>query len=746
MSADPPTTTMPQAAAPTPSPLQIGKMFVRQYYKVLSSSPSQMHRFYQPHSTVSRGLEPATPTVSSILSDVEADDSASPGEKVRRTFFDWAGEGDDGIAAGGIVEPLCIDFERGAIDAQESVGGGILLVVTGHMSLPGGVGPRPFVHTFFLNNGAPPGRKRQFYVNNDVLRFLCNDGVNVAGGFSSGGAVGVEAPESSAMPAEAATVPAPSPTPVVEALAAASPTPVAAAQSLLEVLSSPLEPTIPPPAPDIAMAELDAAPPAELGYAAPPVEAAEEKLPEAASPIGGTTLEGLGLTAMAPPAEDLPVSPAIAMDQPEAVLAEGVAGEEDPVVAVADEEKDVAAFIEAEPPAEQSPTPSPTATAGTDGGKQSRGGGSRRNRRRNKGGGGKNSRSNSPPSSNSSSKQEEEAAAAAAAAAVGAVEDDVGAKEEPPAPKKPGSWASLVAGGSGPTKGGSTDESHSAVANQEQTRSRGGGKGGYSSSKSDGAQRGNHHNNKVQPKEDGSGRGGNRGGDRDRSQDHSGGETYQKSSNSNHDSKPQSQAPRSSGGDRDRNDRDRGGGGASKESSSTSKDDAAISAPQQAAPSSQGGSAGDRPSVPLAAQRKPEATLFIRNVPDATKESEIRALFEPFGRDTGHRILGVTLNAQRGFCFVDFDGSAAVAAVVDEAKTSLIKESRSGRKISSSFMLHGRVLDVEKKVADVRKGGGLSGGGGMGSGGGGVGRRYNRSHSPKEGGGRYGMRDRKSVV
>lgn len=113
--------------------------------------------------------------------------------------------------------------------------------------------------------------------------------------------------------------------------------------------------------------------------------------------------------------------------------------------------------------------------------------------------------------------------------------------------------------------------------------------------------------------------------------------------------------------------------------------------------------------------RTPEATLFIRNVPDATKESEIRSLFEAIAASSGNKILGITLNPNRGFCFVDFDSVAAVDAVVAEAEKSLVKEPRTGRKVSSSFMVHGRVLDVERKVKENNNRGSGGGGGYRGS-------------------------------
>ena len=108
-------------------------------------------------------------------------------------------------------------------------------------------------------------------------------------------------------------------------------------------------------------------------------------------------------------------------------------------------------------------------------------------------------------------------------------------------------------------------------------------------------------------------------------------------------------------------------------------------------------------------QRTPEATLFIRNVPSGTSESEIRALFEPVAISTSNKLLGITLNPNRGFCFVDFDSVKAVDAAVAEAEESLVKEPRTGRKVTSSFMAKGRVLDVERKVKENGKGGGYRG-------------------------------------
>jgi hypothetical protein len=149
---------VPTGSAPsgTPSPLIIGKSFIKQYYQVLSTNPEQITKFYKPDSVLSHSLKPSVPTIPKTL--------ASSADQI----FQWAKSSNED----GDEEPkLCFDFGSGAIDAQESVNGGILLVVTGHITLPN-QSAKTFVHTFFLNNGAAPGKKRQFYVHNDILRFL----------------------------------------------------------------------------------------------------------------------------------------------------------------------------------------------------------------------------------------------------------------------------------------------------------------------------------------------------------------------------------------------------------------------------------------------------------------------------------------------------------------------------------------------------------------------------------------------
>lgn len=568
MSADPSPnpTPPPPPGVGTSAPQQIGRAFIKQYYKTLLTSPSQLNRFYQLDSTVSRGMEPsapATPSPFDLAAASESNgDSDSPGERVRKAFFDWAGSGavDDSFATDDVLR---IDFERGAIDAQESIHGGILVVVTGHMFLPESSKEKGFVHTFFLNNAAGPGsRKKQFLVKNDILRFLEPVVAEVA-------EVVEEVEEKVKAQVEVAPAIVEEEEEEEEPVAVTEEQPMATDQVTPAVALAPEpEPILVSPPPPV----IEPVPLVPVEYEPSADEEKveeEEEVDEAEEPL--------------------------VMEQPEIV-------EDDP--ATEEEKADVTDTSSVG--SDSSPVTTPTSD------------GKKNKRNRKKRGGKSRSRSNSP-------RKEEEPK-----------------EESPEKPKTPGSWASLVASSSGPK-------------NSEGKKS------------------------------------GRRG-----SPKRSGGRV----------DKPPTNSPASS-----------------------------VKAPPQSQPTNKEPTAAAAPATPtvttpqsqtILKQRTPEATLFIRNIPDKTEEPQVRGLFEPFGVITGNKILGITLNPNRGFCFVDFDGPAAVTAIVNESVTSLVKDERTGRKIESAFMVHGRVLDVERKVNTKNPGGGGSGG-----------RRYNRSHSPKDGGGRY---------
>eukprot|EP00591_Stephanopyxis_turris_P009481 CAMPEP_0195522006 /NCGR_PEP_ID=MMETSP0794_2-20130614/19858_1 /TAXON_ID=515487 /ORGANISM="Stephanopyxis turris, Strain CCMP 815" /LENGTH=623 /DNA_ID=CAMNT_0040651677 /DNA_START=242 /DNA_END=2110 /DNA_ORIENTATION=- len=166
-----PATTAASSTAPTPNPLVIAKWFIKQFYPIFTLSPHQVPKFYHPTSQLSY----TTPLSENTI-------------KVGN------------VGTGEILEVM--DFCRGAkmdltsgfIDAQMTVDGGVLIIVLGEMTLrkqwdEGSKrtndreekytvveyeeGARKFVHTFVLTRGTE--KKRNFYVSNDVFRFLSLD-------------------------------------------------------------------------------------------------------------------------------------------------------------------------------------------------------------------------------------------------------------------------------------------------------------------------------------------------------------------------------------------------------------------------------------------------------------------------------------------------------------------------------------------------------------------------------------------
>ena len=159
-----------------PQPLKVGINFVRQYYKVLSETPDQIFRFYQPTSFLSEGVG-AQKTQPVTFEEKQEEDGRT--EQLKDRFYLPHQEEEGGEERC----PIRFEFENGAIDAQLSVNGGVLLVVTGQVVYLNVVADedadeeeeekfrKAFVHTFFLAS-IMAGNKRSYYVHNDVLRFL----------------------------------------------------------------------------------------------------------------------------------------------------------------------------------------------------------------------------------------------------------------------------------------------------------------------------------------------------------------------------------------------------------------------------------------------------------------------------------------------------------------------------------------------------------------------------------------------
>uniref|UniRef100_A0AAV1T9W8 Ras GTPase-activating protein-binding protein n=1 Tax=Peronospora matthiolae TaxID=2874970 RepID=A0AAV1T9W8_9STRA len=134
----------PAARPDEPSPRTVGNTFMRQYYHFLAKEPQSLHRFYKTESRWCHG-------VGSHMEEPIAGQRAINDEILKRGY------------AGARVE-----LDAGSIDCQQSLGGGVLVLVTGVMTLQSGEpAPKPFVQTFFL-----AVQPKGFFVLNDCLRFL----------------------------------------------------------------------------------------------------------------------------------------------------------------------------------------------------------------------------------------------------------------------------------------------------------------------------------------------------------------------------------------------------------------------------------------------------------------------------------------------------------------------------------------------------------------------------------------------
>ncbi|KAG7398570.1 GTPase activating protein (SH3 domain) binding protein [Phytophthora boehmeriae] len=126
-----------------PAPSTVGNTFMRQYYHFLAKEPQSLHRFYKSESRWCHG-------VGSHMEEPIAGQRAINDQILKRGY------------AGARV-----DLDAGSIDCQNSLGGGVLVLVTGVMTLRASPEPKPFVQTFFL-----AVQPKGYFVLNDCLRFL----------------------------------------------------------------------------------------------------------------------------------------------------------------------------------------------------------------------------------------------------------------------------------------------------------------------------------------------------------------------------------------------------------------------------------------------------------------------------------------------------------------------------------------------------------------------------------------------
>lgn len=600
----------PNAGPPAtaPSPLLIGKAFIKQYYQVLSTNPAQITKFYKPNSLISHSLLPSVPGITKTLKEYQ-DDKTSTSTNTNALFAWCRPEKGD---------KLCFDFGRGAIDAQETINGGILLIVTGHIRLPcwkadgEDDGMKRFVHTFFLNNGAPAGKKRQFYVHNDVLRFMDQGVVLDSDSDSDSSIVEVEYKQTdevvSVSEKESVSVQVPE-------------SPVQGEEAALAAVVN--EKKTASRQDDSKKSEVDTEGPADdvvndskegekkdtaVTAVSNPVIVAEKRVVDVDADAADvakkdTTRNVVSTTASA---EEGTKEKSAESSIKDAGAKKG--GKNTASKSNKSEEKkgksDATTLQEKKP---------------------------RKNKSR---GRARKSRSSSPTDGNVSSKGKKATA---------------------------GSWASLVAGGSGPSAVAAAAADAAAEISKEEKQNSASAPAAANTKKS------SKSNTKKEAKSEQEAKG------------------EQASSDQQSESQPQ------------------------QEQQQQQQQQQLLS--KKAA----------------AAQRTPEATVLIKNIPDRTKEPEIRAMFEPYASNLKKRILGITLLANRGFCFVDFDSKDVVDDIVKAVEAEKDAKAKSkkdgGDDTVSKFTINRRALEVGRKIPADKA---VSGGRGRGP---------RRSSSPNHGGG-----------
>jgi len=127
-----------------PSPQQVGREFVRQYYTVLHEAPDILHRFYSSGSTFVHGAGELGVGLDEepVFGQLEID------KKIRTLGF-----------------KDCHTKIR-QVDSQATIGNGVVVQVTGELS-NNGEPMRRFMQTFVL----APQTPKKFYVHNDIFRY-----------------------------------------------------------------------------------------------------------------------------------------------------------------------------------------------------------------------------------------------------------------------------------------------------------------------------------------------------------------------------------------------------------------------------------------------------------------------------------------------------------------------------------------------------------------------------------------------
>lgn len=126
-----------------PSPQSVGREFVRQYYTLLNQAPTHLHRFYNNQSSfVHGGLDPPNRETSPMIGQKQIH------HKIQQLNF------------------RDCHAKITQVDAQATLGNGVVVQVTGELS-NAGQPMRRFTQTFVLAAQSP----KKYYVHNDIFRY-----------------------------------------------------------------------------------------------------------------------------------------------------------------------------------------------------------------------------------------------------------------------------------------------------------------------------------------------------------------------------------------------------------------------------------------------------------------------------------------------------------------------------------------------------------------------------------------------
>lgn len=126
-----------------PSPANVGREFVRQYYTLLNKAPAHLHRFYNNQSSfVHGGLDPPHRETMPMIGQKQIH------QKIQQLNFQDC------------------HAKITQVDAQATLGNGVVVQVTGELS-NAGQPMRRFTQTFVLAAQSP----KKYYVHNDIFRY-----------------------------------------------------------------------------------------------------------------------------------------------------------------------------------------------------------------------------------------------------------------------------------------------------------------------------------------------------------------------------------------------------------------------------------------------------------------------------------------------------------------------------------------------------------------------------------------------